>query len=534
MKTWSTFVAMLSLLILPVPSPANADALPVVTLVSPQAGAKITPDAPFKVILDITGGAASSANDCSFSTLDAEGNTAIPWFEMAELDANGQGKVWMQESFGTGLNIWQPKIIKNGVECSFTTFDTTGSRVPGNWNDISSNNQNEESLFGLNYQNPNQVGTITKLILSWGFGNPNDVTSAQKREFNAGPSAAPTFSFSGIKRGDSLNSIQNYTVDVTMGNSLTFAGGSDTSFKSSGLCGPAKANKSTSTTTYEKTCTINAAFDLTSDQTTFAVSAEVFTEQGGDYHSDPVVLNVVTTDFPIISFNQLSYFYGKNSKPGKGTTIELTAFGQVAVATPGDFQSPNVAGTKNIPLQLCISSSCESVAIDESGYFQIKKETLGTSMKWTLKGMYKDQSIASNSLYDISGGYQLDYANSDPIGDTGVIKPMPKPYVPPPIKIKIANVKAPSNVKWGHSFNLSVSAVGTGSAQCEARFQDTLTRGRTAFKLSAGKTTKVTVSPWIDIHVATPLTVVCVPNNWPNQTYLKFPITFFVGNIAIV
>ena len=503
------------------------------TLTSPLAGTKITPDAPFKITFDFVGNVAESAQDCAFRAVDSNGSTAVPWFQMAEFDGNGHMRIWKQESFGSLLNIWQSKIIPNGIECSFTTFDTSSTSLVGNWEDVSTNDQTISALFGAPILDSSQIGTITKVVLAWGIGDPNNFTNSRIQEFQAGESASPTFSFKGIARGETLNSVKTYTVDLSMGNSLALLDNAENSFKSTGTCGQISKTVNGNRTIYERRCTVNAAYDAKRDDTTLSVSANVSTAQGGYFESEPTVLNIANTEYPVISLSDISYSYGRHSKPGHGTTVQLTGRGHLAIATSSDVSQPNFENLTDASLTLCVSSNCSSVKIDEYGNFGLDKEVAGTSIKWTLQGKYKDFTILRSSLYDQTSSALLDFLNNKEIGDTGTVLPMPKPFVAPPVLIRISNISIPSKVHWGSSFTIKVASSGSGSAKCEARFQDTLQNGRFGFKLSAGKTAFVTVTPWANIQRLWPLTVVCIPNNWPSQTYLKFPIAVNAGSIAL-
>jgi hypothetical protein len=78
--------------------------------------------------------------------------------------------------------------------------------------------------------------------------------------------------------------------------------------------------------------------------------------------------------------------------------------------------------------------------------------------------------------------------------------------------------KPPKTIKWGKSFQVSIKTSGTGGALCEMVFQNPgwpSRQGITPFRLTAGKTTNVTVRPWARLFLSYPLKYVCIPDGWP-------------------
>lgn len=78
--------------------------------------------------------------------------------------------------------------------------------------------------------------------------------------------------------------------------------------------------------------------------------------------------------------------------------------------------------------------------------------------------------------------------------------------------------RPPATIKWGKSFIVSIKTQGRGGALCEMVFQNPgwpSRQGITTFRLTAGRTTNVTVRPWARLFLSYPLKYVCIPNGWP-------------------
>jgi hypothetical protein len=76
----------------------------------------------------------------------------------------------------------------------------------------------------------------------------------------------------------------------------------------------------------------------------------------------------------------------------------------------------------------------------------------------------------------------------------------------------------PKTIKWGKSFQVSIKTSGSGGANCEMVYQNPgwpSRQGITNFRLTAGRTTSVTVRPWARFFLSYPLKYVCIPDGWP-------------------
>jgi len=492
---------------------------PEIKLIAPQVGNIIVPDASFTVTLQLLGGWAATEKSCELGQSSGNRTHSLVYFAIGSIDETGNGLFW---NFGGDVAhttmFMKTKIIPNGLECSFTTFEGDN----GSWRltkeyGMAARNQ---GITWLNLPGEsNSVGEIKKVIVSWGFQDGPIGT----REFTAGVPAAPVFKFEGVNRGDIVNYYKKYFIDTIIGNKLT-----PVEINGSGKCNKfRKINSNDIQSTYRSTCIVRV--DHHEDDTT-EIQAEVITEDGQTFKSESIPLNVGKKFHPIISIESARTEYSEKSKPGNGTVLNFYLRGR--------FFLDKVQSSENIsnfPFDICISGKCEIVKTDKDGFFQISKDVVGTKVNYSINGIYDGLKITKNNLAGRTG-YSDDFNENGEYAEIAgelLMDKMPSPPKTYVSKISIVKASVPKSVKWGSTFTLRLTAKGKGGAKCEAYYQSTYQSGVFPFRIKAGSTSSVTIRPTYYGLKAWPLAVACAPDGFPPLAPLSPRISYNLGTVTL-
>jgi hypothetical protein len=488
-----------------------AEMKPTIQLIEPTPTSLVTPDAPFKVTIRISGGWVSKVIQnkypCGAALFSDEYPKLLTY--IGAVDAAGTTKA-MYETGGGG-NIFPflfsaSKILDGAVECTFNA----GSNIY--WED-GGRFANEEWIRtsraiqygGLRMaKDAAAYGPVKKISITWAW---EDEKQYNFSTINAGESALPKFSFIGIKQGDVIEGPTPFTVEVEIGKTLT----PTESYSGGASCGVLNLKSENLThNKYESFCILNPA-PLRDETYILDFTFQVNTTGFYTFKSEAIKLNAGDTlklGKPWLRLMATKVGIAPNSGLGSQTSHTATFEGEISLKKYGSDDS--ISGQR---VTICLKQNCSDVFTDNSGKFEFTAENPGTSATYIFTGAFRGIPI-TNDNYE--SGQKNDFS---PISYSFTIPE--KLESKPELKLTHSTVhviKPPSKVKWGKSFTVSIATKGTGGAICEMHFQNPgwpSRKGITPFRLDAGATTRITVKPWIRLFASYSLKYVCIPDGWP-------------------
>lgn len=364
MKIRSLFPAFLSALLISaaLPTPINAAApsdTPKVTIVSPSQTQEITPDAPFNIVFNLTGGWASNASTCAPKDLNRTGFV----FALAQFDRDGNSNAlfWGGYTYKTLDNVRSltSKVLSNGIQCTLRILESNESYWVSDWR-RSDYTSITRDILGIDPKEGEMIGDITSI--AFGLAPWEDPKSSQLFEFKAGPAGSPKLEILGLTRGEDIDFGKKFQVRVVVGKDnklqekpyITGADGSE--------CGKLSPQATTGTyNTYISECV------LRSDSPTLArdVQAYIYTADGRLFKSNSVAVNFTNSGIPKLTLSVgSSNEFAPESKPGKGTVVLVKIWGNLAIT--GGSQS---VGLADKVVSLCIFKNCADAKLDSRGSF---------------------------------------------------------------------------------------------------------------------------------------------------------------------
>jgi hypothetical protein len=493
---------------------AAAETRPTIQLIEPTPTSLVTPDAPFKITIRVTGGWVSKAIKNSYpcgAALFSDENPKLLTY-IGAVDAAGTTKA-MYETGGGG-NIFPflftaSKILDDAVECTFNA----GSNIY--WED-GGRFGNEEWIRtskaiqygGLRMaKDATTYGPVKKISIAWAWEDEKRYTFST---IGAGESAIPKFSFIGIKQGDVIEGPTPFTVEVEIGKTLT----PTASYSPGAACGVLNFKSENLThNKYESSCILNPA-PLSDEIYILEFQFQVNTTGFYSFKSEAIKLNVGDTlklGKPWLRLSVSKVGIASNSGLGNQTSHAVTFEGNLVLRK---YSSSNLP-IPNQKFTICLNQNCGESITDQNGNFTYDVVNLGTSPIYTFTGAFRGIPITKDN-------YELGEKNNfSPIAYSFTIPEKLEPK--PELKLTHSTVhviKPPTKVKWGKSFTVSIATKGTGGAICEMHFQNPgwpSRKGITPFRLEAGSTTKITVKPWIRLFASYSLKYVCIPDGWPRM-----------------
>jgi hypothetical protein len=486
---------------------------PTIQLIDPTASSVVTPDAEFKITFRVMGGWVSqdlkSNNPCASALWSNNSSRKNLITYIGAVDAAGTVKFMYDKSYQSSVQPFMfttSKIIEGGVECSYIA----GSNVIWLDGSTESNYEANRSKIAINYGGTRMAadaasfGPVKNISIAWTWSGENQNTYVR---IAAGESAAPKFSFIGIKQGDMIEGPTPFTVLVEIGRALTPNSSTGQGARCSGLT---LKNENAKSRTYESKCALNPA-PLRDETSILRIGFSLNTSDGQNFNSDEILVNageVLKSGKPYLRLWTDGYGQAPNSLTGSQTSHKVTFRGNLLLNKY--FSSSPIPNQK---FTICLKQNCGEAVTDKDGNFTYEVVNLGTSPTYTFTSTYRGFEITSDNY---------EYGKRDDFSEisysfTITEKAEPKPE----LKLTFSTVHVknpPSTVKWGKSFTVSIATKGTGGAICEMSFQNPgwpSRKGITPFRLTAGTTTKVTVRPWIRLFASYSLKYVCIPDGWP-------------------
>jgi hypothetical protein len=519
MKSTSTIGKILTCLLILTPSNIAgtsvqaAENRPTIQLIDPTPSSIITPDASFKITFRVMGGWVSqymkSNNPCSSALWYNDDSQPNLVTYIGAVDAAGTVKFMYDKEYGSRVQPFMfsiSKVIDGGIECSYNA----GSNIAWFDGSTASNYEADRSKIALNYGGIRMAvdaasfGPVKTISIGWAWYGENQTTFAK---ITAGDSAAPKFSFVGIKQGDVIEGPTQFTVLAEIGKALTPYSSTEQGARCGGLT---LKNESTTTRTYESKCTLNPA-PLRDETSILRIGFSINTSDGQIFKADEILVNageILKLGKPWLELWTEGQGEAPNSLVGSATSHTVTFNGRLKLNKY--FTSTPIAGQK---ITICLKQSCSDVVTGINGEFQYKVENLGTSPTYVFSSTFKGLPLTSDNY---------NYGQKDDFSPISYSFTIPEKLAPKPeLKLTFSTVHVknpPKTVKWGKSFTVSIATKGTGGAMCEMSFQNPgwpSRKGIVQFRLKAGTTTNVTVRPWIRLFITYPLKYVCVPDGWP-------------------
>ena len=487
---------------------ARAEEIPTIQLVFPVPGSKLTPDAPFKMTLRVSGGTVSKYlkefNPCRNLLADNNGGNVLS-LNVGAVDANGYVKALVHsgnQNFGAYL-FEMTKVLPDAIECSIDLQAETRWVTLAGEPDVLRMNRVINSGGLRLAANDQQYGSAKEIVIGWRWNS--DQANIFTR-FLVGSPAAPTFTFSGIKTGETLEGPKSFSVLFTIGKSFS---PDSTGVNGASCTGAKKISENDDTRTYQDECVVRLAWGNPS-KNTYSITYDVGTTQGMFFTSSTIVVNggeTIKAGKPVLELYDHRYGAAPNSKTGSETSHTWSFIGELRLKEPE--RNRDIGPIANQSIKVCLGQSCGEAITDKDGRFSYTVENFGIAPTYTFTSLYRGNQISSanNSFVPYSYAFKISE------------KAEPKPELTLTFSTTHV-VNPPRSVKWGRSFTVKISTQGTGGAICEMSFQNPgwpSRKGITQFRLQAGKTTSVTVRPWVRIFMSYSLKYVCIPDGWPRM-----------------
>lgn len=519
----------LTFALIPPLSPATASDVPKIEIVSPTINSKINLDAGFTLNLRFTGGWAKDANDCRLPIKVGLG----------AIDSLNRIRFWYDSSYQSGFStiLFKPKLISGGIECSYAP-----NKNAGNWNWNVGERSGEELAKFLSANEASQTdepfGEIKQISFSWQL---LDSSEAQNIKYEVNPSPETSLTFTGINRGDTIESPKKFTAQLTISKFIELR-----ELQTNAFCKEPELKQENETTkTYLYDCIYDEFANTNSNGTTREINFRLLTKNHGEVKLNSIFVNLgdsIQAGKPIIDIYNKRATYGKNSKPLENTTVELGFDGEYFLQTTRSSKTPLSDQT----IEICINkeSECTKVVTDNAGKFTFSREIRGTTGNFEIKAKYRNYLLTENNLKDANRDFLSYFSSISGNWDVFKIPAMPLPEKPLVTNLIFKSSKPiPKNLKWGKNLPLSITTSGNGSAICEIYFQNPgwpSRKGVTSFKAEGGRTSNITIRPWLRIFAEYSLKLVCVPDGWPrvnsNEWISPFDkrIVSDLGRITIV
>ena len=485
---------------------ASAEEIPTIQLVFPVPGSKLTPDAPFKMTLRVSGGTVSKYlkefNPCRNLLADNNGGNVLS-LNVGAVDANGYVKALVHsgnQNFGAYL-FEMTKVLPDAIECTIDLQAETRWVTLAGEPDVLRMNRVINSGGLRLAANDQQYGSAKEIVIGWRWNS--DQANIFTR-FLVGSPAAPTFTFSGIKTGETLEGPKSFSVLFTIGKSFS---PDSTGVTGASCTGAKKISENDESRTYQEECVVRLAWGDPS-KNTYSIKYDVGTAQGMLFTSNTIVVNggeAIKAGKPDLELYNHRYGVAPNSKIGSETSHTWAFNGELRLSEPD--RNRDIGPIANQSIKICLGQSCGEVITDKDGRFEYSVENFGIAPTYTFTSLYRGNQISStnNSFVPYSYSFKIQE------------KAEPVPVLEFKLGIKVVK-SPPSTLKWGKSFAVSIAATGSGGASCEMYFQDLAwpsRKGVTSFRLTAGKTTNIVIRPWARIFALYPVKFACVEDGWP-------------------
>lgn len=357
---WVSASALLINAILPTTSLAVAPSdTPKVTIISPSATKEITPDAPFEIVFNLTGGWATNTSTCAPKDLNRTGFV----FALAQFDKDGNSNAlfWGGYTYKTLGNVrtLTSKVLTNGVQCTLRILETNENTWESDWLRSDYTHTTRE-ILGIEPVEGQKAGEITRIV--FGLAPWEDPQSSQLFEFRTGPAGSPKLEILGLSRGEEIDFGKKFQVRVVVGKENKLQEKLNVSGADGSECGKLSLLTTSSThNTYISECV------LRSDSPNLAreVQAYIYTVDGRLFRSNSVTVNFINSGIPKLEVSVAgTNEFAPESKPGKGTVVLVRARGNLRI-TGGN----QTTGLADRVVNLCIFEKCVETKLDSDGSF---------------------------------------------------------------------------------------------------------------------------------------------------------------------
>lgn len=511
---------------------ASAEEIPKIQLVFPVPGSKLTPDAPFKMTLRVSGGTVpkylKEFNPCrNLLANNNDGNQLI--LNVGAVDANGYVKALVHsgnQNFGAYL-FEMTKVLPDAIECTIDLQAETRWVIVAGEPDVLRMNRVINSGGLRLAANDQQYGSVKEIVIGWRW---NSDQANMFTRFLVGSPAAPTFTFSGIKTGETLEGPKSFSVLYTIGKSFTPYSTQVTN----AICTKVtKISESDESRTYQDECVVRLDWG-NPNKNIYSITYDLGTTQGVFFSSSTIIVNggeTIKAGKPVLEITNHRYGVAPNSKTGSQTTHSWAFNGELRLMEPN--RNRDIGPIANQSIKICLAQSCGEAITDKDGRFTYSVENFGINPTYSFSSLYRGNQISAEDYTFVP------YTHSFKISE----KAEPVPVLEFKLGTKVLKFP-PKSLKWGKSFTVSMIATGSGGASCEMYFQNLAwpsRKGVTAFRLTAGKTTNIVIQPWARIFALYPVKYVCVEDGWPMMNSDRSISPFdkgkrgnTLGNVSIV
>jgi hypothetical protein len=486
---------------------ARAEEIPTIQLVFPVPGSKLTPDAPFKMTLRVSGGTVSKSlggfSPCTSLLANNNGGNQLI-LNVGAVDANGYVKALSDGGNSFGAYLFEmTKVLPDAIECTIDLQAGTLWTIVAGEPDVLRMRKVINSGGLQLAANDQQYGSAKEIVIGWRWNSDQGNVFTR---FLVGAPAAPTFTFSGIKTGETLEGPKSFSVLFTIGKSFS---PDSTGVTGASCTGAKKISENDESRTYQDECVVKLAWG-NPNKNTYSITYDVRTTQGMFFTSNTIVVNggeTIKAGKPDLLLYNHRYGVAPNSMIGSKTSHTWAFNGELTLSEPDKNRKIGPIANQSVKICLLQQLSCGEVITDKDGRFEYSVENFGIAPTYTFTSLYRGTQV----LY--MGNSSEPYSYSFKIQEKAASVPVLE------FKLGAKVLKSPpSTLKWGKSFTVSIAATGSGGASCEMYFQNLdwpSRKGVTSFRLTAGKTTNIVIRPWARIFVQYPVKYVCVEDGWP-------------------
>ena len=440
---------------------------PTFKLVSPSINSGFSYSSPFTLAFDLSGGWAQSLQSCgdiSYEKFKFDTIIRVTPTQIIYVD-------WQSRGNGRTFFDWQTKINANGISCSLKVGDLNGA--PGRWNGHLGLQATASlnDLFG-NVEDGFEVEKVTgaqNVIFGWMVdGVKGTSTIVSKKE-------EPTIEFIGISRGDEITYNKSYTIRATIPNS----------FGESTAKLPDDCARSSKTDGPSSTVLIYECYSISKYLGTKELRMDI--TNGITSVSKSVLVNFIAAGEPQIEVEPTIVLTSDSQYNNEKFQAEI----DVWLSLERDGDSPKIDFSK-YSANVCVNTDCKTVMFDSKG---------------TLKRL---ATVPHQPGAEVAWKVDVDF-HGVKMTDSGSqsFSPIAKPIIVPKVPISI-KYSVPATVRWGNAFPISIKAFGKGTARCTIWFQATSpTQGAYSIKLTAGKTSKISIRPTYYKLASWPISMRC-------------------------
>lgn len=442
---------------------------PRLTIISPSDSGSFYWNTAFKLEFKLEGGWASSLNDCrELSAKNFNFWVGMNYSPTESLLLRSRGASY-------SYYMWDTKLIPDGIQCSINVNQPTYDTDSLYWSTLFLENTYASNVMDLNIHSGelSRVQGPQKILFAWVI---DDQVFKSSRNANE---AVVKLEFVGLNRGDDISYSKSYQVRMERPIDAPPIG-------INGVSNCIRQSVESFTATLVALFNCNTSTTGEPGTRSFTVSTNGYANE----YAKSVTVNFIKTGYPVLEAKP-TLDLTSNSAYQK-EFVEFKVFGSLILKGSNLNTTPQV-------IRICIDQlMCDQVNSSADGKFnfsRIVEHKPGALVKWSIESNYDGVALRTS-------GEQAFTA-------------IPKPIPVKPNPITRMQYFLPKTVKWGNAFTVSITPSGKGSAQCAIWFQATSPyNGRYDFRITAGKTSRVSIRPTYYQIAAWPVSLRCWPDNW--------------------